>query len=121
MVHDRVVVFNKITHEQLVEIHNCCDVAICTSIIETQHLGGLEAASSNLPLVVTDVGMYHNMSDGIWGHNTQIENFKSVLDSVITNKNNYSSREYFLSLGYDKHTCRQKWIDLVSEVTNEND
>lgn len=114
MMHPRVKVFNLVDHEKLVQICNQCSMLICTSVEETQHLSGLEAAACGLPLVTTNVGIYYNRESGKWGINST--DFKESIKEVFANRNYFEPREYFLSAGYDKKDCMRKWNELVQEV-----
>ena len=74
--HPRVKIFNRVDHDTLRKIHNACSLLICTSTQETQHLAGIEAAASNLPIVATNVGVYYDREPGEWGLVSTKENFK---------------------------------------------
>jgi glycosyltransferase involved in cell wall biosynthesis len=117
MNHPRVKVFNKISHDILVKVMNSCSLLICTSVVETQHLAGIEAAACDLPLVTTDVGAYYGKEDGEWGVRVLDGNFKDKISYVITNLDKFSPRKHFLELGYDKPSCMDKWNKLIKEIT----
>lgn len=112
----RVKVFNKINHEDLVQIINSCSMMICTSNIETQHLAGIEAAACNLPIISTNVGVYYNREDGDWGRKVKNGNFKESIDFIFKNINDFSPRKYFLREGYDKKDCMKKWNEIISAI-----
>jgi len=114
--HPRVKVFNKINHEDLVQIINSCSMMICTSNVETQHLAGIEAAACNLPVISTNVGVYYNRESGEWGRRVENENFKENIDFIFKNINDFNPRKYFLSEGYDKKDCMKKWNEIISEI-----
>jgi glycosyltransferase involved in cell wall biosynthesis len=114
--HPRVKVFNKVSHDKLLKIINSCALLICTSVVETQHLAGLEAAACNIPLVTTNVGVYYDKEDAEWGLKVLDGNFKPKIDYVLNNRDKFSPREYFLNLGYDKKNCMKKWRELVEKI-----
>jgi glycosyltransferase involved in cell wall biosynthesis len=116
MEHPRVKVFNKINHDLLVKVINSCSLLVCTSVVETQHLGGLEAAACNIPLVVTNVGMYYDMVDGPWGVKVLDGDFKSKINNVLTNIDKFHPRKFFLDKGYDKVGCMDKWNKLINTI-----
>lgn len=116
MNHPRVKVFNKINHDILIKIINSCSLLICTSIVETQHLSGIEAAACNIPLVVTNVGVYYGLQDGEWGIKVLDEDFKNKIEYVINNKNKFSARKFFLDNGYDKKNCMKKWNNIIDNL-----
>lgn len=114
--HPRVKVFNRVSHDLLLKIINSCALLICTSVVETQHLAGLEAAACNIPLVTTNVGVYYDKQDGDWGLKVLDGNFKPKIEYVLNNRDKFSPRRFFLELGYDKKNCMKKWKDLVEKI-----
>ena len=114
--HPRVKVFNKISHDLLLKIINSCSLLICTSVVETQHLAGLEAAACNIPLVTTNVGVYYDKQDGEWGVKVMDNNFITKIEYVMNNKENFSPRKFFLERGYDKKDCMKSWQNLVDSL-----
>jgi glycosyltransferase involved in cell wall biosynthesis len=114
--HPRVKVFNKIGHDTLLKVINSCSMLICTSTVETQHLSGLEAAACDLPLVVTNVGVYYDKTDGKWGVKVLDGDFVSKIEYVMSNKGSFSPRKFFLERGYDKKDCMDKWKELVASL-----
>lgn len=114
--HPRVKVFNKVSHEVLLKIINSCSLLICTSVVETQHLAGLEAAACNIPLITTNVGVYYDKHDGEWGLKVLDGDFKPKIDYVLKNRDQFSPRKFFLDLGYDKKNCMKRWAELVAGI-----
>jgi glycosyltransferase involved in cell wall biosynthesis len=115
----RVKVFNKVDHIKLVKIMNSCKMLICTSRIETLHLAGVEAAACNLPIVTTNVGIYHNLFSGKWGRNIIDATTKAFIEQLEYVFNNYSyfqPRDTFYNLGLDILTCKKKWIHLINSL-----
>jgi glycosyltransferase involved in cell wall biosynthesis len=115
----RVKVFNKIDHDLLVKVMNSCELLVCTSRIETLHLAGVEAAASGLPLVTSNVGIYYNLENGLWGRNTMSFDYKDFITEINYVKNNlkeFKPREKFLELGLDTETCKNKWVDLIKNL-----
>jgi glycosyltransferase involved in cell wall biosynthesis len=116
MNHPRVRVFNKVSQNAMREIMNSCRLLVCTSVVETQHLAGLEAAACGLPLVVTNVGAYYDLQDGDWGCKVVDDNFISCIEYVMQNTSIFSPRTFFLNRGFDKPTCMQKWNTLIQRT-----
>lgn len=114
--HPRIKIFNKVNHNLLVKIYNSCELLLCTSVIETLHLAGIEAAACNLPLLTTNVGIYYNLQSGVWGINSDINNFVNNIKFIIDNKNIFSPREYFIGKKFDKKDCMNKWINLINNI-----
>jgi glycosyltransferase involved in cell wall biosynthesis len=115
----RVKVFNKIHHDLLVKVMNSCEMLVCTSRVETLHLSGVEAAATGLPLVTSNVGIYYDLENGVWGRNTKsfdYHDFIREIDYVKNNLGKFSPREKFLNLGLDTQTCKNKWIELVGSL-----
>jgi glycosyltransferase involved in cell wall biosynthesis len=115
----RVKVFNRIGHDLLIKIMNSCEMLVCTSRVETQHLSGIEAAASGLPIVTSNVGIYFNLESGEWGRNVMsfdYHDFISEIEYVKKNKKEFNPREVFLKLGLDTNTCKNRWIELVDSL-----
>ena len=115
----RVKVFNRIGHDVLVKVMNSCDMLVCTSRVETLHLAGVEAAASGLPLVTSNVGIYYGLPNGDWRRNTnsfEYQDFIKEIDYVKSNLNGFKPREFFLEMGLDTETCKNKWVDLVKNI-----
>lgn len=114
--HQRVKVFNKINHDMLVKIYNSCDILLCTSVIETQHLAAIEAGACGLPVVTTNVGALYNVDSGDWGVKVMNNNYIERIEYVKNNKNKFSPRQYLLKNKFDKESCKNKWINLIGRV-----
>lgn len=115
----RVKVFNRVDHQTLVKIINSCKLLVCTSRIETLHLAGVEAAACNLPLVVSNVGIYYNLDNGPWGRNVGTFNYIDFIDEidfVFKNYNMFNPRIEFLRLELDTESCKRKWINLIGDL-----
>lgn len=116
MVHPRVRVFNKVTHDILRDIYNACSVLICTSKFETAHLAGIEAGACNTPIIATNVGVYFNQENKLWGELVKDSNFEKALEFVFSNYSKYQPREYFRSQGYTKKCCQDAWMEMINVV-----
>jgi glycosyltransferase involved in cell wall biosynthesis len=115
--HQRVRVFNNISHRELREVYNSCSLLICTSRRETQHLAGVEAAACGLPIIATNVGIYYGRRDGDWGLKAKsVKDFIEGINVIFNNYEKYSPREYFLSEGFDKKTSMTKWQEVIQEA-----
>ena len=115
--HPRVRVFNKVNHETLVKIYNSCEMLICTSVVETQHLASIEASACGLPIITTNVGGLYNIHSDAWGLKVINDNYKECIAFVINNKNNFSPRGFFLKNKFNKDSCKERWINLIKGVT----
>jgi len=114
--HPRVKVFNKMNQSEMIKIYNLCEILLCTSAIETQHLTGIEAAACNLPIVTTDVGIYQEMNSGNWGMKFSDEQeMIFALSHVLKNSKTFSSRKIFYEK-YDKNICLSKWKKLIADL-----
>lgn len=115
----RVKVFNRIDHDLLVKVINSCEQLVCTSRVETLHLAGVEAAACNLPLVTSNVGIYYNSENGIWGRNVKTFNpqdFIQEIKFVKENLHTFSPRQHFLNLGLDIDSCKKNWLNLIDNL-----
>lgn len=115
----RIRFFNRVDHTRLVDIYNACSMLVCTSLMETQHLAGIEAAACNIPIVASNVGCYHELQNGTWGRlvrNLDPNAFLMEIDYVFNHYKEFSPRQYFLDKKYDTESCVSAWINLVNEV-----
>lgn len=114
--HPRVKVFNKISHDLLLEIYQSCDLLICTSYQETQHLAGIEAASCGLPIVASNVGVYHNLFNSSFGEvskDFETSSFIQLIEKVLLNPSDYNPRSFVLKSKLTKNDCKESWQSLV--------
>jgi glycosyltransferase involved in cell wall biosynthesis len=116
MSHSRVRVFNKVNHNTLVKIYNSCDMLVCTSVIETQHLVTIEAGACNLPIITTNVGALYNIDSGEYGIKAVDNNYRDCIEYIKNNKDRFSPRKFFLQNGFDKDSCKEKWVNLVRSL-----
>ncbi len=118
MFQPRVFVHNKVSHDILPSLYNASKLLICTSREETLHLAGIEAAACGLPIIASNVGIYHNRKPGLWGTvcNLNSIDFKMQIDNILFSLSEFNSREYFLNEGLDKKSCKAKWIKLIDSV-----
>ena len=104
-----VSVFNRLGHSDLVEVMNCCSLGVCTSKVETQHLAGIEMGGCDLPILSTDVGIYHGRESGDWGQvvGGGVEGWVTLIEEYANS--NCRARDYWLSAGLDLEGCRDAW------------
>lgn len=110
----RVRVFNKIDHNTLLKVYNACDMIICPSIIETQHLSSIEAGACNLPIIITDVGIFNGINSGEWGEKAVNNNFIECIEKVKMPL--YSPREALLKMKLDKQSCKEEWLKVIESI-----
>jgi glycosyltransferase involved in cell wall biosynthesis len=108
-----VTVYNKVNHDFLLKLYNQSKMLVCTSVRETLHLAGMEAAACNIPLLTTNVGAYYNLPDGKWGKHISNDILEDII-YILNNLDYYESREYFLNKGMDKESCKNSWINLIN-------
>jgi len=117
----RVKVFNKVTHDQLLFIYNACEILICTSYRETQHLSGIEAGACGLPIVANNIGVYYNRYNEPFGEISDSQDYKAYaacIKKVFENYEWYKPRKTFLSYSLDKESCKKNWQELVTQTLN---
>ena len=115
----RVKVFNKVNHDQLLLIYNACEVLVCTSYQETQHLSGIEAGACDLRIVANNIGIYYNRHNERFGEISDKQDYKSYalcIDKVLENYDWYKPRDTFLSYSLDKESCKKNWEDLITQT-----
>jgi glycosyltransferase involved in cell wall biosynthesis len=112
-----VRVFNRVSHDLLVKIYNSCKLLVCSSIRETQHLAGIEAAACGLPIVAPNIGIYYQRESGVWGR--KVENgrdpisYLKEIDYVLENRNGFSPRDYFKDGGFTRYHTAEAWASVV--------
>jgi len=114
--HKRVKVFNRVSQHTMLKIYNSCKLSICTSVMETQHLSGIEGAMCGLPIVATNVGAYFNLNDGLWGVRADSLTFVDRLNLVFNNLSSFSPRQFFMDNGYTKSMCMNRWNVVVNSL-----
>lgn len=113
MIHPRVRVFNRVNHDTLLKIYNSCDMLICTSPGETQHLASIEAGACGVPIITANSGALYNVPSGEWGLKEFNGNYLECIKFVMDHKNEFSPRDFLLRSGFDKESCKNKWVYLV--------
>ena len=79
----RVRIFNRIPSSLVRVIINSCNLAVCTSYEETQHISGIECAACNIPIVARAVGVYYdNMNIQGWGLIADDSNFINRINFI---------------------------------------
>ena len=111
----RVRCFNRIPHEELIDVINSSRVAVCTSRAETLHLAGVECGACNLPVVATNVGIYYGLSDGKWGLKRDRDIYEGV-EYCLKHLDQFSPREFWRGHGLEKSHGMGRWKQLVSQV-----
>lgn len=114
--HPRIKVFNRINQTHLRSIMKQCRMTICTSQMETFHLGGIESCAMNLPLVTTNVGIYNSLEENGWGLKCDTENIVEKIDFMFNNINTFSPRQTMLEHKLDKIQCMNSWKQLIEEI-----
>ncbi len=107
-------VFRKITHEQIAAIASSCAVGVCTSREETQHLAGIEMGLCGLPMVTTDVGVYHGRKPGAWGSRVEKNWHEDIEAAALLDRT--AVREYWIDNGFGLDACMNAWRGLVASL-----
>ncbi len=86
------IVFNNVNEETLNEIYNACDVFFTASSYEGFGLPVLEAMSSGIPVVASDIEIFREVTDGA-AILTEINPkfFKRGIEEAISNKDRFIS------------------------------
>lgn len=110
--HKNVLMFNKVTHGQLVELLNCSDFFILGSLVETQCLAAIEAGMCDLPIIMNKVGIFETFNDdelnsvGVFG-----KDFKEAVKEVF-NKS-FEPRKTLLTKNITTDFCKKSWYQLI--------
>lgn len=114
---NRVRIFNRVDRNTVRLIINSTVCAICTSGNEEGHFAGIEIGACNIPMVARPMGCYiDRKEDETWGLISDDEDFPEAIRYVVNNKEQFSPREYY-SKEYTLDRCREKWYDLINELT----
>jgi glycosyltransferase involved in cell wall biosynthesis len=111
-----VSVLANINHEKMVDAISSCDLGVCTSYYETQHLAGIEMGACGLPLVASRTGIYWGRPAGIWGRDSTTEGKEFVQDieeELATHRDPAAVRQYWIDGGFDLDSCRLRWLSGV--------
>lgn len=108
-----------LSQEEVAEVINCCRVGLCTSTMESQHLGGLEMGACGLPIVVSDVGAYWGRYSGPWGAVCQYApQFPMAIEQLMKREpNRQEIREYWLREPFALPKVINNWRAAVEAVT----
>lgn len=110
--HPRVKCHSPMLQGELVELMHKCSMLLCTSRNETQHLAGIEAAATGLPLVVPNVGAYYGLDPTKLG--IVVRNWEYAQGIQEVNKN-LNPRSYFKKM-FSRKECKQAWKNLVESL-----
>lgn len=111
----------RLPQAELVKVIGACQVGLCTSRMESQHLAGIEMGACGLPLVVPPVGVYWNIQGRFPGEIisestpsplTLIEKFSAAIRSQL---NKVGDREFWKHT-FQPSTVRAAWAKLIEEV-----
>ena len=114
----RCKTFSSVDHHTLREIINSCSVALCTSVEETQHLASIECGACDIPVVTTNIGIHYNKNGAGWGEKipdgANGAEIATILEKALSSE--YNTREKFIEFGYDKKSCKDKWLKICNEL-----
>jgi glycosyltransferase involved in cell wall biosynthesis len=121
-VPDNVRVFNRISHTDLPLIILGCQVGLCTSREETQHLAGIEMAGCGLPVVAPNVGAYYSEKQG-WNGWCMNRSDVSAIEWVMATAcppggTNNRVREAVMAAGFTRDACKAAWKEAVAWTLN---
>ena len=111
--HPSVRIFNKINHNTLVKVYNSCEMLICASPGETQHLASIEAGACDVPIITANSGALYNINSGTWGLKEVNNNYLECIEYIKSHKGEFSPRRFFLENKFDKESCRNAWTNLI--------
>lgn len=124
---ERIKTFNRVSHAQLVKIYNACEMLICTSVVETLHLSGIEAAACGLPIVAPNIGIYYReghdagMWENVWGLTVprDVQSYKAAIVAIRENMTRHNPRQFFLDSKLDLNGVKHNWINTIKDIVGE--
>lgn len=112
-----VTIYCRLQQTAIANLAASCKVGICTSMIETQHLAGIEMGACGLPMVASNVGIYYDRPAGAWGRNvTHRERVAEWVAALETHAPRQEVRDYWLREGLDRETCIRRWRAAVDSI-----
>jgi glycosyltransferase involved in cell wall biosynthesis len=117
-VPDNVQVFTRVPHSDLPEIISGCQLGLCTSRQETQHLAGIEMAGCGLPIVAPNIGAYYDSRHAAWNGWRMNRSDVSSINWVMTTAcpphgTNNRVREEVMAAGFTREDCNEAWKEAV--------
>jgi len=117
-VPESFMTLRRIDHHRLVEVASACSVGVCTSAQETQHLAGIEMGMCGLPLVTTDVGVYHGREPGVWGRINTGDWHQDIED--VAESDPAICALYWRRMGFGVSACMARWSEAVHSLETEH-
>lgn len=119
--HPQATCRGPLPQEQLAGVMRTCAALLCTSLTETQHLAGIEAAACGLPLIVPPVGIYQQLrgQQSQWGEivdDRTPEAFIAAIRHVLVKRSTFRPREFMLEQKLDRQSCIDRWNKLLAGV-----
>lgn len=124
-VPENVQVFTRIPHSELPALYSGCQVGLCTSRQETQHLAGIEMAGCGLPVVAPNIGAYYQPGlngQGCWNGwaytvgSLSASSIERLLERLCPpGEGNYLRvRQNVLAAGFTRQACEQAWKEAAA-------
>ncbi len=111
-------VFARVPQDELAVLLNCADFFILGSPVETQCLAAIEACLCDVPVVMHNTGIFHELSDeerdraGVFGDDL-LDGVRRVLEG------HFSPRDLVLEKGWTVQTSVEKWRLLLQRAFQE--
>lgn len=118
--------YEKILQPYLAKIMGACSVGLCTSVMESQHLAGIEMGACGIPIIVPNIGTY-------WGREAMgfpgtiysgevRDRHPAILSSAIrtilpSGGSQPPIRDYWRK-EFDREVIKAQWTKLIEEVEN---
>lgn len=118
---DNVTFFHHLTQDEMVRMYNKCQVGLCTSQQESQHLAGIEMAACGLTVVAPPVGVYAKQPEWSEPVNDPADyayRLRFVLEHRYVKP--IVNRVSALADGLDLEACKRDWVNLVNRLVADH-
>lgn len=110
------IVNNFLTHEQIKEYHDQCGIGLFPTRQDTQGVSALEAASSGLAVITSDLEVIHEYFDVTLNTICPVEDFKAYADVI---ERLYYNPEEFKQITRQMHTITQDKCNKQNTIDKE--
>lgn len=110
--------YARLTHAELARLIGACRVGLCTSLMETQHLAGIEMGACGLPLVVPNVGTYWNRAEmpGVIVEAPTVRDYSAAIRAMLVASGNPNPVRAYWKQEFESSVVRAAWESVVKEV-----
>lgn len=110
------IINNFLTHNQIKEYHDKCGIALFPTRQDTQGVSALEAASSGLAVITSDIEVIHEYFDESLNTICPVEDFHAYADVI---ERLYNNPDEFIKITQQMHIYTQQKCDKEHTIYKE--